>query len=337
MKKRYKILLGIVAAFFAAYILFLITTPPINYDVTPDTASLNRDKNNSKERPFIVDKEEYPFESNWFERDGVSMHYLDEGEGIPVILCHGNPDWSFLYRDIIKELDGEARLIAYDLPGFGFSDTPEDFNFTPQEHSEWIEALIVDHLKLDSFVMVVQDWGGPTCLNVATKHHEKVLGVVISNTWAWEADGPLKMFSYVLRTPIAERLIMNRNFFVTNILIGGLKEEIKTNQAVVDAYSWPVPTVESRLGMAEFPAQITKSSDWLINLESQLPTLKDKPIEFIFGEKDFLLATPEVIEKWQSFYPNAPITLLPEAGHFTQEDSPESFTESIRRILKEVE
>ena len=337
MKKRYKMLLTFVAVLVIAAVLFLVLTPPINYDVEPDTASMNRDKTNNKQRPFIVDKQEYPFESNWFERNGTSMHYIDEGEGIPVILCHGNPDWSFLYRNIIKELDDECRLIAYDLPGFGFSDTPKNYGFTPQEHAEWINALVVDHLKLDKFIIVVQDWGGPTGLWVATHNSEKVLGAVISNTWAWEAEGSVKWFSYAMRTSMAKRLIMNRNFFVTDLLIDGLKDDLKNNKAVTDAYLLALPTVESRFGAAEFPAQITKVSSWLNKLEGDLHTLNDKPIEFIFGQKDFALGGPDIVEKWHSIYPEAPIKLLPEAGHFTQEDSPESFVTSIRRIIEGLE
>ena len=133
---------------------------PIVYHVEPDPIINNADITNQKQRPFIVDKEEYPFKSHWYERNGVSMHYVDEGEGIPIVLTHGNPDWSFLNRNIIKDMSKEARVIAYDLPGFGFSDTPADFGFTPQEHSQWIESLIFEHLKLDKFIMVVQDWGG---------------------------------------------------------------------------------------------------------------------------------------------------------------------------------
>lgn len=133
----------------AAILSFIIFTQPVKYEIKPDPIVFNKDSTNQKQRPFIVDKEEYPFKSNWFMRDGISMHYIDEGEGIPVVLCHGNPDWSFLYRNIIKELQSECRLIAYDLPGFGFSDTPRNYGFTPQEHAEWINALVIDHLILE--------------------------------------------------------------------------------------------------------------------------------------------------------------------------------------------
>lgn len=294
----------------------------------------NKDETNKKQRPFIVDKAEYPFKSNWFEKEGISMHYIDEGEGVPIVLTHGNPDWSFLNRNIIKELSKEARVIAYDLPGFGFSDTPKNFGFTPQEHVEWISALLFDHLKLDKFMIVVQDWGGPTGLSVATSNPDKVIGVVISNTWAWKAEGKLEGFSMQMSSKEMENKILEENFFVTGIMRGSINKKSSSNKAIMDAYEMPFPTKESRIGTAVFPQQITIATDWLVDLESKLHTLKDKQVEFIFGLKDVAVASQDIQDKWRSIFPNAPVQLLSDAGHFTQEDSPKSFVFSLRRILK---
>ncbi|WP_229130285.1 alpha/beta fold hydrolase [Ancylomarina sp. 16SWW S1-10-2] len=297
----------------------------------------NKDVANKKQRPFLVDQEEYPFKSNWFEKDACSMHYIDEGEGIPIVLAHGNPDWSFLYRNIIKELAGEARLIAYDLPGFGFSDTPENFSYKPQEHAEWIRSLLFDHLKLDKFIIVVQDWGGPTGLTVATNHPDNILGTVISNTWAWKAEGESVKFSKFFRTAEAEKLIYEENYFVRTLMLKNINEKSRNNKAITDAYEMALPTPASRKGTLVFPQQITLAESWLQDLEKRLPLLANKPVEFIFGEKNITLGNPETIAKWRSYYPNANVQLLPNANHFTQEDNPESFVFSLRRILNELE
>jgi len=109
-------------------------------------------------RPFEVDNSEYPFKDNWLHyRDGY-IHYLDEGKGPTVLLLHGNPTWSYIYRNIIKELRGECRLIALDYPGFGMSKASSQYGFTPQEQSEAVLELI-RHLQLKSIVLVVQDLG----------------------------------------------------------------------------------------------------------------------------------------------------------------------------------
>ncbi|MRT92888.1 alpha/beta fold hydrolase [Ancylomarina sp. 16SWW S1-10-2] len=325
-----------VAKILVSALVFIGLTGTAVYAQTADPVIFNKDANNKKQRPFIVDKKEYPFKSNWFEKDGISMHYIDEGEGIPIVLTHGNPDWSFLNRNIIKQLSGEARVIAYDLPGFGFSDTPQNFDYTPQEYVEWISALLFEHLKLDKFIIVVQDWGGPTGLSVATSNPDHILGLVISNTWAWKAEGKMVEFSMQMRTPEMEQKVIDENFFATALMQSSINEKSRNNKAITDAYAMPFPTKESRRATAAFPQQITLAEPWLEKLEGKLSTLKDKPVELIFGLKDDVVASQHIQDKWRTYFPKAPVQLLPDAGHFTQEDSPESFVFSLRRMMKKI-
>jgi haloalkane dehalogenase len=319
-------------------IIFYIGTRPTSVNVNPGIV-FNYDEANPKQRPFAVDQKEYPFQSHWYERDGVSMHYIDEGQGTPIVLTHGNPDWSFLNRNIIKALSGEARIIAYDLPGFGFSDTPEGYEFTPQEHAEWIQSLIFDHLKLKKFIIVVQDWGGATGLEVATTHPDNIYGLVISNTWGWKVEGGLlKLVSDVTKTSAVQRLFKNTNFFIDTIMISSFQhEESRNNPSITDAYRMAAPSPESRRGIAKFPTLITDAGEWLSELEERLFVLSGKPVELIFGMKDTAIANPEIISRWERHFPNANLVKLPDAGHYTQEDSPESFVYALRRILKKIE
>lgn len=307
---------------------------PVIYPLQADPIINNADKSNLKQRPFIVDKEEYPFQSHWYERDGAAMHYVDEGEGVPIVLTHGNPDWSFLNRNIIKEMSKKARVIAYDLPGFGFSDTPEDFGFTPKEHSEWVESLIFEHLKLDKFILVVQDWGGPTGLNVATNHPDNILGVVISNTWAWKPEGSLREFSMMMSTADMQQKIIDLNFFAGVLMPSNINLASGSNKAITDAYAHAFPTPESRRGTAVFPEQIVGAEEWVQNIEGRLKNLADKPVHMIFGMKDKAVATTDNIDRWRKHFPNADVLLLQDTGHFSQEDSPESFCFMLSKILK---
>jgi haloalkane dehalogenase len=87
----------------------------------------------------------YPFQSRWFETDGIRVHYVDEGTGRPILMCHGNPTWSFLYRKIIERLQGQFRCVAVDYPGFGLSDRPEGYGYTPAEQAR-IVGRLADHL-----------------------------------------------------------------------------------------------------------------------------------------------------------------------------------------------
>ena len=129
-------------------------------------------------------------------RDGY-LHFVDEGHGPTVLLLHGNPTWSYLYRSVIKELRGECRLIAPDYPGFGMSRAPSEYGFTPQEHSEAVSELI-RQLSLTSFVLVVQDWGGPIGMSYAVRHRESLRGTVVMNTWAWPASVLQGIFSVAM-------------------------------------------------------------------------------------------------------------------------------------------
>lgn len=286
------------------------------------------------QRKFQVDRNEYPFESHWFEKDGANMHYVDEGEGTPVVMCHGNPTWSFLYRNIIKALAGECRCISYDLPGFGFSDHPTGYGYTPQEHSRWVTALVNDHLQLEKYIIVVQDWGGPIGLNMATRNPEKVLGAVISSTFAWKPLAIGKIFSNLLGNTFGKKMILKHNLFAGTLVPTILGKQ--TDPAVLDAYTAPFPTPESRMGTAVFPEQITGATPWLIELEQRLHTLKDKPVEFVFGLKD-LGTRPKDRAKWLSHFPDAGVQEFPKANHFTQEDVPEAYVTAIRRILNKIQ
>jgi len=264
------------------------------------------------------------------------MHYVDEGEGIPILLCHGNPEWSFIYRNIIKEMSGECRLIAYDLPGYGFSGTPENFNYTPEEYAEWIRALVYDHLKLDKYIIVVQDWGGPTGLTVATNKPDDIYGVILSNTWAWKVGGVSWIFSNAMKLGFMEKKVLNENYFADKLMVQTFSQEKQNNQAIVDAYLHPFPNAQSRIPTAIMPTQITRSKNMLMELEAKLHTLSDKPIEMIFGTKDFALGNKSVQKKWKKHFPDANVQLLPESSHFTQEESPESFVIALRRILAKI-
>lgn len=284
-----------------------------------------------KQRPFSVDAGEYPFQSHWFERNGSQMHYIDEGMGIPVVMCHGNPTWSYLYRNIVKKLSSQYRCIAYDLPGFGFSDHPPGYSYKPQEHAEWVEALLFEHLKLDKFILVVQDWGGPIGLSIATRYPDKVLGVVISSTFIGEANMVGRIFSALMGTRLGQYLILQRNLFAATLVPMLMTKKLPAT--VLQAYTDPFPTPESRKGAAVFPVQIVAATPWLVETKHRLKTLAEKPIEIIFGLKD-IGTGPADMAGWIALFPAANVQKIAGARHFTQEDCPENFVIAVNRIAK---
>ena len=287
------------------------------------------------QRTFSVDPAEYPFQSRWYQRGGSAMHYIDEGEGIPVVMCHGNPTWSYIYRNIIKALSPNFRCIAYDLPGFGFSEHPAGYGYTPQEHAEWVEALLFEHLKLEKFILVVQDWGGPIGLSIATRFPERILGLVISTTFAWAPRPLFRIFSTMFGSALGRYLILQHNFFAARLVPMLLTRKAAT-ATTLKAYTDPFPTPASRRGTAVFPRQIIAATPWLEAIRARLRTLAGKPVEFVFGLKD-IGTLPGDMARWLEYFPGAGVQRVADANHFTQEDCPECYVTAVRRIAGKLE
>jgi haloalkane dehalogenase len=287
------------------------------------------------QRPFDVDKAEYPFKDNWMRyRDGM-IHYVDEGQGPVILLLHGNPTWSYLYRNVIKDLSSECRLIALDYPGLGMSRAPSDYGYTPQEHSEAVTEFI-RRLDLKDFVLVVQDWGGPIGLNYAVGHHENLRGIVVMNTWAWPATLPaMKLFSFAMGGwPMGYWLQTRHNFFARKIVPHGIYQTEKITDSLRKAYTDPFPTPKSRKPTWVFPRQIRKARPWLEKIEAKLPVLSHLPAQILWGMKDSAGFPPEEMAKWQSYLKLNETESLVDASHYVQEDRPDRVTASIRRVLE---
>jgi haloalkane dehalogenase len=281
----------------------------------------------SSARPTWIPEDLYPFEDRYLELDGARVHYVEEGSGPPLLLLHGNPTWSFLYREVIKGLVGDYRCIAVDLPGFGLSRAAPGFAFTPAEHAGVIEQLLLQ-LDLTGVTMMVQDWGGPIGFAAATRHPERFAAFVIGNTWAWpKADLGTQLFSRLLGGPLGAYLILRRNFFIENILANNVKLR-KLSDAVMGAYRGPFPTVESRRPMHVFPREILASRPFLAEIERGLPAVADRPALLVWPTKDIAFRDPER-RRWEAIFPNHRTVLLDGAGHYIQEAAPEKIVAAI--------
>lgn len=288
-----------------------------------------------RERPFSVNKSAYPFGDHWLTRYEVTMHYVDEGQGMPVIMLHGNPTWSYLYRNVIKKLNGSCRSIAPDYPGFGFSDHPPNYNYLPKDHAEWVNTLI-DHLKLGQFVIVVQDWGGPIGFSIAVDRPDQVAGIVLCNTWCWPATMDAKIFSIIMGGAVGRYLHRNHNFFAKKMVPSGISNSAKKTPEVLKAYTDPFPTPDSRKGTYVFPKAIRTEGLWLKTIEDKLHLLKDKPVEMVWAMKDIAFGKEKIIRRWQSYFHNLKIDRIEEANHYLQEDNPERVAAGVKRVLKRI-
>ncbi len=291
------------------------------------------------ERPFEVPETLYPFTSRWQKVEDLPVHYVDEGEGPTLLFLHGNPTWSFLYRDIIRDLRNDFRCIALDYPGMGMSGKPRDhgrsdYGFTPAEHSRVVEGF-VEALDLTEITLMVQDWGGPIGIGFATRRPERVARLVIGNTWAWPADErDMKMFSTLLGLGPGRWAVMGLNLFVERLLPMGCEREIEP--AVMDAYRGPYPRWRDRKPTAVFPRAIVKSRPFLTEVVQGLDGLLDKPVRIVWGKRDKAFRKRE-LERWKRIFPDAKARVLDDAGHFIQEDAPAAIVEEIRDFMEPVE
>ena len=278
-------------------------------------------------RPGWLPDDLYPFDSHYAEIDGCLVHYVDEGTGPTLLLLHGNPTWSFLYRELVKGLRDRYRCIAPDHPGFGLSRAASGYGFTPAEHSAVLEQLIVQ-LDLTGVTMMVQDWGGPIGFGAATRHPDRFAAFVIGNTWAWPKSDPgTQLFSRFLGGPVGGYLILQRNFFVEKIIPGNVKRR-KLPPEVMDAYRGPVPTPESRRPMHVFPREILGSRPFLAEIERGLAAVADRPALLVWPTKDIAFRERER-QRWEELFPNHRTVMLEGAGHYIQEDSPDEIVAAI--------
>jgi haloalkane dehalogenase len=279
-------------------------------------------------RPTWVPAELYPFEAHYADVGGARVHYVDEGSGPPLLLLHGNPTWSFLYRQIVVALREQFRCIAPDHPGFGLSSAPSGCGYTAAEHARVLEQLILQ-LDLHDLTMMVQDWGGPIGFAVATTHPERFTRFVIGNTWAWpRSDLATQVFSRVLGGPIGGYLIQQQNFFVEQILRRAFRRTTLSD-AEMNAYRGPFPTPESRRPVYVFPREILAARPWLGEIESRLPALRDRQALIVWPTKDPAFRIPER-QRWQQIFPNHRVVVLEGAGHYIQEDAPDEIIAATR-------
>ncbi|MFE0653520.1 haloalkane dehalogenase [Streptomyces sp. NPDC059534] len=277
---------------------------------------------------FVPDPSLYPFGSRWFDSSAGRVHYIDEGMGPPIVFCHGSPTWSFLYRHIVKGLRDRYRCIAVDHLGFGLSERPAGFGYTVSEHTTVMGELI-DHLQLDAFVLMGQDWGGPIGLGASITRAERVRGIVLGNTAFWPIE-PLanRAFSVIMSSRPMQRRILEQNLLVEQFLLGRTGPTLTAVEA--DHYRMVQPTKAARRGLTVMPGEIRAAGPLLKELAQEVPArLGDKPTLAIWGMRDMVFRPKACIPRIRSSFTELDIVELRQAKHFIQEDAPDRIVEAI--------
>ncbi|MDD5728152.1 MAG: alpha/beta fold hydrolase [Victivallales bacterium] len=279
---------------------------------------------------------EYPFKLNYIKVKSYNYHYVDEGKGDhTLLLVHGNPSWSFAYRNLIKSLSGKYRVVAPDHLGCGLSDKPQDFPYRLETHIDNLESLVFT-LKLDRFTLVMHDWGAAIGMGFAVRHPGKVARLVIMNSSAFSLSWlPLRLF--FLRLPwLNDKLIRNCNLYLHMSLFMSCYKSLPA--AIKKGYKFPYQNYEDRIAILRFLQDIPLdpehiSFEVLLEIEHGLWMFRENPVCLVWGVRDWCFC-PRYLKRWQLYYPHAKLLELENAGHFVFEDESEKVIAFIHDFLE---
>jgi haloalkane dehalogenase len=283
--------------------------------------------------PGWLDRQEYPFEPHFFRTPAGSMHYVDEGNGEPIVFVHGNAGWSFEFRRLIREFSRTNRCIAPDLIGFGLSDKPAGWSYLPEEHAKNLD-LFLESLSPENITLVVGDWGGPVGLSYALGHPEKISNIVITNTWLWpvQSDWYYRAFSTLMGGPVGRWLIRRHNFYTGTILRSAFGDKRRLTPEIHAQYLMPLSKPDERKGNWVFPGQIIASSAWLQSLWDRRDLLGEKNILIAWGMRDIAFREKE-LKTWMHAFPRARVVRFEDAGHFVPEEKPDELIREMKALM----
>lgn len=281
----------------------------------------------------------YPFEPNFQDIGNFKMHYVDEGEGEPVVMLHGDPTWGYLWRKFIPSVSETNRVIVPDHMGMGKSSVPkEPYPYLLKHHISNLEQLILN-LELKDITLVLHDWGGPVGMGFAIRHPELIKRIVIMNTWAFAKwpGGEMPRLLEIIRSEKGETFVLEKNGYVKRALLGTANYPEKYTSQILDAYLAPFPVPDSRLALLCWSRDITfdehdKSYHEMKKIEQNLTLFSKLPILIVWGMLDPVLPAT-VLEKWISIYPHAKVCKIEDASHFLQEDTPEKVIMELNSFL----
>ena len=277
----------------------------------------------------------YPFEPKRFDTGRGELSYLDEGAGDEaVVMVHGNPTWSFYYRNLVLGLRGKVRCIVPDHLGCGLSDKPQDFNYTLGEHIKNLRALL-DSLNLRKVHLIVHDWGGPIGLGAALTRPEQLGRVVILNTAAF-ADTVVPWRIRLCRVPwLGEWLVRGLNGFAWPATWMAVAQPLSRD--VKRGFLYPYDNWANRIATHRFVVDIPmgggRASDLaLTDLESKLTILRDRPVRILWGGQDFCF-NRHYYNRWKVLLPGADADYIESAGHYVLEDAGQQCLQEINGFL----
>jgi haloalkane dehalogenase len=276
----------------------------------------------------IFQSELYPFTGTWREVSGFKMHVLDEGQGSTVLMLHGNPTWSFFFRNLVLGLRGRHRVIAPDYIGCGLSDKPDEKNYeyTLKRRVDDLAALIEQLEIRGPITLLMHDWGGMIGMAYAARYPERIDRLVLLNTAAFHLPKGKRLprsLWLCRETPLGELIIRDTGLFTSLLARWAVCRPME--QGVREAYLWPYRLPEERAGLLRFVQDIPlrpgdPSYALVSEVQAQVPRFNMLPSLILWGEKDFVFDR-HFLREWQRLLPAAEVHRFPNAGHYVLEDA----------------
>jgi haloalkane dehalogenase len=282
--------------------------------------------------------DEYPFQPHFFDLNGLRYHYVDEGQGEPLLMVHGNPTWSFAWRNLIKDLARDYRVLAVDHIGCGLSDKPPTYAYRLQTHIENLTRFIT-HLDLQQITLIAHDWGGAIGMGAAARLPERFARLVLCNTAAFRSTRiPWRIA--VCRIPVLGPLgVRGLNLFARAALRMAVEKPERLTPAIRAGYLAPYDSWLHRVAVQRFVEDIPLRPEHpsyaaLVAVEEGLARFVETPQLLIWGERDWCF-TPHFLAELERRWPRAETLRIPDAGHYVFEDAWERMVPRIRQFLKE--
>ncbi len=280
-----------------------------------------------------LNTKEYPFQHHYFDLGNAKMHYVDEGTGEVILFVHGTPSWSFEFRHLIRDLSKKYRCIAIDHIGFGLSDKPEKYNYTTQQHAENL-AHFIDSLALQSFHLVLHDFGGPIGLHYAVKHAEKIRSLIIANTWcrSSETEPSFIKMKKILGSPLLPFLYRRFNLSARYILPAAYGERSRLTKEIHKQFTAPFGKASERNGTVGFAKSLLQDQSWFESIWDQIDAIADKSVLLIWGMKDAFV-TERYLQTFEAKFTNHRTIQYEDAGHFVLDEKSFAAVTEIEKFL----
>ena len=280
---------------------------------------------------------EYPFQPRFLSVDGHKMAYLDEGgRDRPVlVMVHGNPSWSYLFRNLVAGLRDQYRIIVPDHIGCGFSDKPHHYPYRLANHIANLTALL-EHCQVERCQLMVHDWGGAIGMGWAGRHADRVASLVVFNTAAFAAPHIPKRIALCRWPLLGPLLVRGLNGFAGAAVFMAVRKKLRPE--VARSFVAPYDSWANRIATLRFVQDIPmnpRHPSWptLLEVEAGLSNLQEKPMLICWGGRDFCF-NDYFYDQWQRRFPQAESHYFPEAGHYVLEDAGDEILPLVRQFCQ---